>query len=71
MKKVTLLIISLLVTFIFTLCEDIFESKKGGTCMKEFMHTKLNVSMLAKAMIKNTLVICRSTASAALSANTL
>ena len=71
MPALILLIILLLVTNIFTLCEDIIESQKGGNCMKTFMHTRLNAKMLAKAMIKNILVICRSTAASALSANTL
>lgn len=71
MPALILLIILLLVTYIFTLCEDIIESKRGGTCMKKIMHTRLNAKMLAKAMIKNLLIICRSTASSALSANTL
>lgn len=39
--------------------------------MKKIMHTRLNAKMLAKAMIKNLLIICRSTAASALSANTL
>ena len=71
MTTAKLLIILLLITFIFALCEDIFENRKGENSMKKIMHTKLNAKMLAKAIVKNILVICRSTAASALSANAL
>jgi hypothetical protein len=64
-----LLILILIITFIFTLFDDIIENKKGGDSMKKIIHIKLNAKMLAKAIVKNTLVICKSVIAKALSAN--
>lgn len=69
MSTVNLLIVILIITFILTLFDDIIENKKGGDSMKKIIHIKLNAKMLAKAIVKNTLIICRSVAATALSAN--
>ena len=48
---------------------DTMNSKKGEDSMKKKNHTKCKARTLAKAIVKNTLVICRSVAATALLTN--